>query len=177
MPRQTDYERLTEESLGPVWDRLRRARERSEQMNRKEFWEREMMPIYRKLTKEVADPQRRAEAQRTVAEHWATCEQCQVWWILTGELHLIRDGTGTVRHVQESTEAVEQEGLEVAAGRLARPTQLVTPEEAARQLAVAPKTIRDWLRSGTLAGVKVGGKLWRIPQSEIERMSKPKDQA
>lgn len=44
---------------------------------------------------------------------------------------------------------------------------LLTPEEAAERLAVSPKTVRDWLRSGELKGVKVG-RLWRIRPTDLE---------
>ncbi len=44
---------------------------------------------------------------------------------------------------------------------------LLTPEEAAERMAVSPKTLRDWLRSGELRGVKVG-KLWRVRPADLE---------
>lgn len=45
--------------------------------------------------------------------------------------------------------------------------KLLTPEEAASRLIVSPKTVRDWLREGTLNGVKVG-KLWRIREADLK---------
>ena len=45
--------------------------------------------------------------------------------------------------------------------------RLLTPEEAAERLAISPKTIRDWLRSRKLQGVKVG-RLWRVRESTVE---------
>lgn len=45
--------------------------------------------------------------------------------------------------------------------------KLLTPEAAAERLAVSAKTIRDWLRAGTLKGVRVG-RLWRIRESDLE---------
>lgn len=45
--------------------------------------------------------------------------------------------------------------------------RLMTPEQAADQLVVSPKTLRDWLRSGRLRGVKVG-RLWRVRPSDLE---------
>ncbi len=41
----------------------------------------------------------------------------------------------------------------------------LTPEEVAELLAVSPKSIREWLRSGKIKGIKAG-RLWRIsPQA------------
>lgn len=45
--------------------------------------------------------------------------------------------------------------------------KLLTPEQAAEILTVAPKTIREWLKSGKLSGVKVG-RLWRIKESDLQ---------
>ena len=49
--------------------------------------------------------------------------------------------------------------------------KLLTPEQVAEYVNVAPKTVREWLRASPpkLRGVKVGGKLWRIPRRELER--------
>ena len=46
--------------------------------------------------------------------------------------------------------------------------KLLTPEQAAEILAIKPRTILEWLRTGKLKGVKVGGKLWRIRESDLE---------
>lgn len=50
--------------------------------------------------------------------------------------------------------------------------QVLTVEEAAARLRTTPETIRRWLRSGKLRGVRPGGtKLgWRIPEAEIARV-------
>ncbi len=46
---------------------------------------------------------------------------------------------------------------------------LITPEEAAQQLAVAANTVRSWLREGVLPGIKIGkGRVWRIRQRELD---------
>jgi excisionase family DNA binding protein len=45
--------------------------------------------------------------------------------------------------------------------------KLLTVEEAADRLAVAVRTIREWLRTGKLAGVKAG-RLWRIREEDLE---------
>jgi excisionase family DNA binding protein len=51
------------------------------------------------------------------------------------------------------------------------PEKLYTPEGAAEALLVSPKTIRDWLRTGRLKGVKVG-RLWRVRESDLEEFLK-----
>lgn len=45
--------------------------------------------------------------------------------------------------------------------------KLLTPEDVAKSFAVKPETVREWLRTGKLKGVKVG-RLWRIRESELE---------
>lgn len=45
--------------------------------------------------------------------------------------------------------------------------QLLTPEEAALQLGIAPRTIREWLRNGKLQGVKLG-RLWRVRETDLK---------
>lgn len=42
-------------------------------------------------------------------------------------------------------------------------------EQAARQLQVAPYTLRDWLKTGRVRGVKIG-RLWRVPRSALEEL-------
>jgi excisionase family DNA binding protein len=46
--------------------------------------------------------------------------------------------------------------------------RLFTPEEAAEALRVKTRTVMGWLRLGTLRGVKPGGKLWRIRESDLK---------
>lgn len=46
--------------------------------------------------------------------------------------------------------------------------KLLTPEEAAEALRVKVRTVMEWLRQGKLRGVKVGGKLWRIRESDLK---------
>jgi excisionase family DNA binding protein len=43
----------------------------------------------------------------------------------------------------------------------------LTPDEVAAQLAVSPLTVRRWLRSGKLKGVKAG-KQWRISEGALK---------
>jgi excisionase family DNA binding protein len=48
---------------------------------------------------------------------------------------------------------------------------VLTIEEAAEELRVQPKTVREWLRTGRLEGIKAG-RLWRIRREEWERFLK-----
>jgi excisionase family DNA binding protein len=48
-------------------------------------------------------------------------------------------------------------------------TDLLTASEVGAALRVSPVTVRRWLLSGALRGVKVGG-AWRIPQAEVDRV-------
>mgnify|MGYP000890736642 CR=1 FL=1 len=45
-------------------------------------------------------------------------------------------------------------------------SEFLTPEEVAERFKVSPKTVREWLRSGELVGVKVG-RGWRIKEADI----------
>ena len=45
-----------------------------------------------------------------------------------------------------------------------------TPQEVADALKVEARTVHTWLRDGQMKGVKIG-RLWRIPQSEIDKAS------
>jgi len=47
--------------------------------------------------------------------------------------------------------------------------KLLTPEDAAERLQMSVITVKKWLRSGKLKGVKPGGRLWRISEEELER--------
>lgn len=44
--------------------------------------------------------------------------------------------------------------------------RLLTTEEAAARLAVHPETLREYLRLGTLRGLKMG-RTWKVEESEI----------
>ena len=46
--------------------------------------------------------------------------------------------------------------------------KLLTVKDAAKVLLVKPTTIREWLRTGKIKGVKVGNRLWRVRESELE---------
>lgn len=45
--------------------------------------------------------------------------------------------------------------------------QLFTTEEAARRLGLHPETVRRFLREGTLRGVQINGRAWRIEETEL----------
>jgi excisionase family DNA binding protein len=49
--------------------------------------------------------------------------------------------------------------------------KLYTVEEAASFLSIHPVTLRIWLRTGKIKGVKVGRE-WRIPEMELEAFTK-----
>ncbi len=45
--------------------------------------------------------------------------------------------------------------------------RLLTIQEAAERLAVTPRAVYEWIRTGKLQGVKVGA-LWRIQPEDLE---------
>jgi acetyl-CoA synthetase len=49
-----------------------------------------------------------------------------------------------------------------------RVIRLYTPEEVAEILAVKESTVRHWMRSGTMPGIKIG-KFWRIPEEALKK--------
>ncbi len=51
-------------------------------------------------------------------------------------------------------------------------SELLTLEEAAARVKLKPKTVRGWLQSRKLEGVKVG-KQWRIPAESLEAFIRP----
>ena len=46
--------------------------------------------------------------------------------------------------------------------------KLFSPEEVAEQLGVTPNTVRTWLRDGSLKGIKLGKKIWRVNETELQ---------
>ena len=46
--------------------------------------------------------------------------------------------------------------------------KLLTTKTVAKILLVKPDTLRTWLRTGKLKGVKVGNRLWRVWKSELK---------
>ena len=47
--------------------------------------------------------------------------------------------------------------------------EFLSPDDVAELLSVTAKTVRDWLRSGDLIGIKVG-KSWRIHRTDLDRL-------
>ena len=47
-------------------------------------------------------------------------------------------------------------------------TSYISAETIANEIDVTPKTVRDWLRSGELVGIKVGNS-WRIHRADFDR--------
>jgi len=45
--------------------------------------------------------------------------------------------------------------------------QMLTVDQAAERVKVSPKTIRQWLRTGKLRGLRAG-KFWRVLESDLE---------
>jgi len=52
--------------------------------------------------------------------------------------------------------------------------EVLTPEQVAEKLQVAPGTVRYWLRSGQLPGIKVG-KFWRVRPVDLETFLTPQN--
>lgn len=46
---------------------------------------------------------------------------------------------------------------------------MLSPEKFASEINVHPQTVRRWIQSGVIRGVKVGG-VWRIPPEELRRI-------
>jgi excisionase family DNA binding protein len=45
--------------------------------------------------------------------------------------------------------------------------KMLTPEEVAMRLSVTPNTVRGWLREGSLKGIKLGKRIWRIKETDL----------
>lgn len=51
--------------------------------------------------------------------------------------------------------------------------KLMTPEEAAKALSMSVLTVKKWLRSGKLKGVKIGSRGdWRVKETDLEEFIK-----
>lgn len=48
--------------------------------------------------------------------------------------------------------------------------KMLTVHDVCERLNVHEATCRRWLKSGTLKGTRLGGKVWRIPESALTRM-------
>jgi excisionase family DNA binding protein len=46
--------------------------------------------------------------------------------------------------------------------------KLLTPEEVAKQLGLAPVTVVRWMRAGKLPGRKFGRKVWRVRAADLD---------
>ncbi len=44
-----------------------------------------------------------------------------------------------------------------------------SPDEVAEKYNVSGVVVRKWLREGKLKGIKLGGKIWRIPETDLAR--------
>lgn len=53
--------------------------------------------------------------------------------------------------------------------------KILTPEQVAERLAVTPKAVREWLKSGMLPGRKIG-RLWRIRERDYDAFVAPNNQ-
>lgn len=51
---------------------------------------------------------------------------------------------------------------------------LLSPSKVAAIFDVTPYTVRTWLKSGALVGVKLDTGQWRVPQSEVRRYANNK---
>ena len=47
--------------------------------------------------------------------------------------------------------------------------KIYTVEEIAEKLKVRDYTVRGWLRTGKLQGFKMGGRDWRVKESELSK--------
>lgn len=54
-------------------------------------------------------------------------------------------------------------------------SKLLTPEDVAERLTVNAATVRAWLRKGSLKGIKIGRKVWRISEVELNAFLSRKD--
>jgi excisionase family DNA binding protein len=52
-------------------------------------------------------------------------------------------------------------------GGICMADKMLTPEEVASRLSVTPNTVRSWLREGSLRGVKLGKRVWRIKEADL----------
>jgi len=48
--------------------------------------------------------------------------------------------------------------------------RLMSTAEAADRLQVSPRTIARWIKAGELRGVRLGRRLFRVPESEVLRI-------
>jgi len=51
---------------------------------------------------------------------------------------------------------------------------MLTPQDVARILGVHQKTVHLWLRNGSLQGIKISYRAWRIPKSALDQFIEQK---
>ena len=51
---------------------------------------------------------------------------------------------------------------------------MLTPQDVAKILGVHQKTVHLWLRNGSLKGIKISYRAWRIPQSALDQFIEQK---
>lgn len=62
-----------------------------------------------------------------------------------------------------------------SSGRNFLAEQLYSPKEVANMLGVETNTVREWLKSKKLKGIKIGDRgQWRIPERELNEYLKEK---
>lgn len=49
-------------------------------------------------------------------------------------------------------------------------SKMLTVADVGERLNVHEATVRRWIKAGTLKGSLLGGTLWRIPESEVQRL-------
>lgn len=54
-------------------------------------------------------------------------------------------------------------------GLVGPPADFITPSEFARRLSVSDRTLRDWMRRGTIRSTLIDGAR-RIPRTELDRL-------
>jgi len=75
--------------------------------------------------------------------------------------------TDYFRHQYDSGRTSPRRGESEVETEKRQKIKLLTPEEAAKRLAVSPETVKKWLRMGKLNGVKVSV-LWRVREEDLE---------
>lgn len=75
--------------------------------------------------------------------------------------------TDYFRHQYDSGRISPRKGESEVETEKRQKIKLLTPEEAAKRLAVSPETVKKWLRMGKLNGVKVSV-LWRVREEDLE---------
>ena len=53
--------------------------------------------------------------------------------------------------------------------------KLFKPQEIALMLKVTPFTVRDWIRKGNLKAIRVGPKLWRVREEDLQEYLKQQE--